>query len=154
MRLDTPLLLLFPVITVMLIACGASSDAPQSTVASSTTCDAQYVPSLEAGNHIGQEVTVCGDVKDYYFHQTGPGKPTYLLFDEGVQRRGSGSGYSGVGPGDAFAVVILRKDSKNFPPNFGPFYSGKMACATGVVEKYNDKPAIIVSTQDQIKVGC
>ena len=81
MRLDTASLLVVLVATAMLIACGASSDAP--TIAVSSTCDAQYVTSSEAGNHLGQEVTVCGDVKDYYFHQTLPGKPTYLLFDEG-----------------------------------------------------------------------
>ena len=55
---------------------------------------------------------------------------------------------------DPFSVVILRKDWKTFPPNFGPLYSGKMVCATGVVETYDDRPVIIASTPDQIKVGC
>jgi len=150
MRLDTASLLVVLVATVMLIACGASSDAPTAAVAS--TCDAQYVPFLEAGNHIGQDVTICGDVKDYYRIQTGPDQPTILLFEQGVRRRGAGSDM--VKFSDSFSVVILRKDNKNFPANFGPIYSGKMVCATGVVEKYKDKPAIIASTQDQIKVGC
>ena len=150
MRLDTPLVLAVVVAAGMLIACGVSSDAQPPTSAASNTCDAQYVASSEAGNHVGQEVTVCGDVKDYYYRQNLPGKPTFLLFDSGVARRAGATTFSQTD----FAVIILQEDGKNFPPNFGPIYSGKLACATGVVEKYNDRPAIIASTQDQIKVGC
>ena len=137
------------VFVVVLAACGASTDAQQPAAAA---CDARYVATTEAGNHIGQAVTVCGEVSDYYYVQTRPDKPTLLLFDQGVVRRGAGA--DRVKFPDAFSVVIWRSDSKNFPANFGSLYSGKIVCTTGVVEKYDDRPVIVASTPDQIKVGC
>ena len=65
---------------------------------------------MDARTHIGKEVTVCGEIKDYYSIQTGPDKPTLLLFDTEVVRRGAGADM--VKFSDAFSVVILRKDWK------------------------------------------
>lgn len=154
MNLKTPSLLA-AFIAVMLIACGVSSDPQQPpSPAVSKTCDAQHVTSLEAGNHIGQEITVCGEVTDYHYTNTGPA-PTRLLFDQTdffnafvAKRRGIPK------TTDAFSVIVWKRDVKSFPPNFGTFYSGKMICITGVVEMYQENPAIIASTSDQIKVGC
>ena len=155
MRLETRSLFVLLVIAVMLIACGVSSDAPQPTADVSSTCDAQYVASTDVGKHIGQEVTVCGEVRDYFYKDRDPDRPTLLLFDPGylTRRKGSLKGELPANP-DAFAVIIWRRDSRNFPPNFGSLYSGKMVCTTGVVELYDDKLAIVASTPDQIKVGC
>ena len=139
---------------VVLVACGASTGAQQPSVSVSGNCDAQYVTSTDAVDHMGQEVTVCGEVKDYFYINTGPA-PTLLLVDEG--------GY--IGPWRAkqmgipehpnsFSVVIWKKNLTRFPANVGSFYSGKVICTTGVVETYRDKPVIVASTPDQIKVGC
>ena len=76
------------VFALVLVACGVATEAQQPTAAVSPTCAAQYVASTEAGNHIGQEVTVCGEVKDYYYIDRGPDKPTLLIFDQSVVRRG------------------------------------------------------------------
>ena len=136
------------VFAVVAVACGG---AQQPTAAVSDTCDAQYVASTDAGNHIGQEVTVCGKVKDYLYIDRGPDKPTLLIFDLGVVRRGD---FGIIDVPDSYAVVIWRRDNNNFPQNFGALYSGEMICTTGVVEIYNDRPVIVASTPDQIKVGC
>jgi len=138
-------------ILLVLAGCGALTDVQQPAAADSAGCDAKYVPTAEAGNHIGQEVTVCGQVKDYYYSQSGVDKPTLLLFDAGVGRRQS-AGMEKLP--DVFSVVIFRSAGKSFPPHFGSVYSGEMLCTTGVVEMYDEKPVIIASTPDQIKVGC
>ncbi len=122
---------------LVLAGCGASTDVQQPAAADSAGCDAKYVLTAEAGNHIGQEVTVCGEVRDYYYSQSGADKPTLLLFDAGVGRRQSGMEKLP----DVFSVVIFRSAGKSFPPHFGNVYSGEMLCTTGIVELYDEKPA-------------
>ena len=140
------------IFAVVLVACRATTDAQQPAAVVPDPCDAQYVATTEAASHIGEEVTVCGEVIDYFSLENRPDKPTLLLFDTGVVRRGAGADI--VKFPDAFSVVIWRRNNKNFPPNFGALYTGKTLCATGVVEIYDDRPVIVASKPDQIKVGC
>ena len=153
-HLETPVPLGFLIFAAVLVGCGASSQAQQPAASVSNDCDAQYVATVDAGAHLGQAVTVCGKVRDYFYAQFSPDKPTYLLFDAPVSRR-KGLKWSGAGNiPDVFSVVIWRTDSKSFPTHFGAVYSGKMLCTTGIVETYDDKPVIVASTPDQIRVGC
>ena len=143
--------LIFALVLVACGASGASNEAQQPTAAASGICDAPYVASTDAGNHVGKEVTVCGKVIDYFYIDRGPDKPTLLFFDTGVVRRAN---FGITDFPEAFSVLIWRRDSKNFSPNFGSIYSGKVVCTTGVIETYDGRPVIVARTPDQIKVGC
>ena len=152
------------VFVLALIACGASSGASsgtssEATQEAATGCDPRFVPAAEAGQHFGEEVTVCGLVKNYDFRDTGT-RPTFILFDQvGRPPRG---GVGGAELNISFTVLILGKDKSNFPANFGSFYTGKMICATGLIEKLpqgsgrfsEDNPAIVAQSSSQIDVGC
>ena len=121
---------------ILALACGASSnDSDTTTPEASTGCGPEYVMAGEAGQHMGEEVTVCGYVQDYYYSDTGE-RPTLLLFDA----VGPGGIFRGISSlreerQIPFAVLILRKDKCNFPGSFTSFYSGNIVCATGVIER-------------------
>ena len=143
-------------IAALVISCGTSSRATGSDSGSgspdaSTPCDTQYVSSGDVGAHVGEEITVCGKIVDYYYATGDARKPTLLLFDQAVPREGQ---RRILKPDDQFSVVVYREVSKVFPPNIGAFYVGKMVCATGVVEVYDKNPVIIANTQDQLVEGC
>ena len=142
----SPLLM---VLMVVLLGCSGSSHAPSSSVV--VSCSPEHIATVEARNHVGKQATVCGKVIDYYFVQASKDKPTLLMFDQSVGRRQSG-GMEKLP--DVFSVVIFRKDGKNFPTHFGSFYSGKTLCTTGMIEIYDEKPVIVATTPDQIKVDC
>lgn len=147
-----------------LIACvGSSGGSSGATLEVSTGCDLRYIPAAEAAQHIGEEATVCGLVKDYFFSTTGS-RPTFILFDQSGPARlitGGGAGVN-VELNIAFTVLVLGKDKSNFPSNFGSFYTGKMICATGLIEKLpqgsgrfsEDNPAIVAQSSSQIDVDC
>ena len=148
-----------------LIACGGSSGTYRgATPEASTGCDPRYIPAAEAGQHFGEEVTVCGLVKDYDFKDTGT-RPTFILFDQSGPASlitGGGRGLGGTELNISFTALILGKDKSNFPANFGSFYTGKMICATGLIEKLpqgsgrfsEDNPAIVAQSSSQIDVDC
>ena len=153
------------VFVLALIACGASSGtSSEATQEAATGCDPRFVPAAEAGQHFGEEVTVCGLVKNYDFRDTGT-RPTFILFDQSGPARlitGGGRGLGGAELNISFTVLILGKDKSNFPVNFGSFYTGKMICATGLIEKLpqgagrfsEDNPAIVAQSSSQIDVDC
>lgn len=124
---------------------------------------AEYIPSTEALNHMGEDVTVRGLVADYQYHGNKKGKLTLLLFDvSGVAGRESAlkdsalkvKGMVGMETPNTFTAVVLRDDSSNFPPNFGPLWNGKVLCVTGTIEDYQGSPAIIVSEGTDIVAEC
>lgn len=143
---------------LVLIACVGSSGA---TPEASTRCDPRYIPTAEAAQHIGEEATVCGLVKDYFFSTTGS-RPTYILFEQSGAHPIIRGGFRSAELDIPFTVLILGKDKSNFPANFGSFYTGKMICATGLIEKLpqvsgefsEDNPAIVVQSSSQIDVDC
>ena len=66
---------------LLALACGASGSASDTaTPEASARCGPEYVMAGDAGQHMGEEVTVCGYVQDYYYSDTGE-RPTLLLFD-------------------------------------------------------------------------
>ena len=153
------------VFVLALIACGASSGtSSEATQEAATGCDPRFVPAAEAGQHFGEEVTVCGLVKNYDFRDTGT-RPTFILFDQSGPASlitGGGRGLGGAELNISFTILILGKDKSNFPANFGSFYTGKIICATGLIEKLpqgagrfsEDNPAIVAQSSSQIDVDC
>ena len=115
---------------------------------------AGYIPAVEMAQHLGQEITAQGKVKDYYrVTGAGAGKPTLFLF-EGAAAMTAGPMVSDLETPGGSAVLIWREDSKNFPENFREFYKGKTICVTGTVETFKDNPVIIAKDQSQIEPDC
>ena len=143
-------------ITALAISCGTSSGAANSDSGpvspdASTSCDSRYVSSGDVGAHSGEEITVCGKIVDYYYATGDSRKPTLLLFDQGAPREGQ---RRILKPDNQFSVVVYREVSELFPPNIGAFYVGKIVCATGVVEVYDNNAVIFATTPDQLVEGC
>ncbi len=112
-----------------------------------------YIPSSEAGAHLGEEGTVRGHVKDYQYQSGKKGRPYILLFDVGgvVER---GSGVSDMETPQTFTAVIWKDDRKNFPSNFAVEYTGKTVCITGLIEDYDGSPSIVAKDPSQLKIDC
>ena len=114
-----------------------------------------FIPSSKAEQHIGEEGTVRGHVKDYQWISGQTGKPTLLLFDTpALVERGSSISQQEIPA--TFKVVIWKEDAKNFPgtTNMGPTYNNKIVCATGTIEDYEGSPAIIAKDPSQLQVDC
>jgi hypothetical protein len=90
---------------------------------------ADTIKPSEAGQHIGNKVTVCGKVRSTRYAFTWKGKPTLLNLDS---------------VDDNFAIVIWGKHRKNFrSPDFD--YADKQLCVTGKIRK--DKGHLRVEAQ-------
>jgi hypothetical protein len=158
-----PLVLLALISIVVIISCGGSSGSvpaeKEPQAADPAVADASeamgYIPSSKAAEHMGEEGTVRGYVKDYQWISGKPGRPFLLLFDVAalVER---GSSISEQEIPKTFTVVVWKKDTKNFPAttNFGPGYTGKTVCATGLIEDYEGSPAIVVNNPSQLEIDC
>ena len=167
------------VAALAIIACGSSAPASGGDGGSSGTGSAEtaaetpsadmaaeaaaamaagYIPAAEMAQHMDQEVTVQGKVKDYIRVTGSPGKPTLFLF-EGAAAMTAGSKVSDLKTPGGSAVLIWREDSKNFPEGvkkegFREFYKGKTICVTGKVEAFQDNTVIIAKDQSQIEPDC
>lgn len=162
------------VAALAIIACGSSAPASgggesggtgsSETAAETPSADmvaeaaaaeaAGYIPAAEMAQHMGQEITAQGKVKDYYrVTGAGAGKPTLFLF-EGAAAMTAGPMVSDLETPGGSAVLVWREDSKNFPENFREFYKGKTICVTGTVEIFKDNPVIIAKDQSQIEPDC
>ena len=112
-----------------------------------------YIPSSEAGSHLGEEGTVRGSVKDYQYQSGKKGRPYILLFDvAGVVERGSG--VSDMETPQTFTVVIWKDDRNNFLSNFAVEYTGRTVCVTGMIEDYDGSPSIVARDPSQLKLDC
>ena len=161
------------VAALAIIACGSSAPASGGTGSAETAQEsvpatpkaeiaaeaaaataAGYIPAVEMAQHLGQEITAQGKVKDYYrVTGAGAGKPTLFLF-EGAAAMTAGPMVSDLETPGGSAVLIWREDSKNFPEGFRELYKGKTICVTGTVETFKDNPVIIAKDQSQIEPDC
>ncbi len=154
-----PLLVLGTIGALAFTGCGGSGgnvgqDTEAEGAASAAETEAMgFIPSSNAAEHMGEEGTVRGSVKDYQFISGGKWRPYILLFDKpGVVERGSS--ISDMETPESFKVVIWKDDRKNFPSNFAAGYTGKTVCATGVIEDYDGSPAIVAHDPSQLKIDC
>ena len=112
-----------------------------------------YIPSSKAGEHMGEEGTVRGSVKDYNYISGAKGRPYILIFDKpGIVKRRAAFGDLEVP--ESFKVVIWKDYHKNFPANFAGAYAGHTVCATGLIVDYNGDPAIEAHDPSQLKIDC
>ena len=132
---------------------GASLAAAE-VAASATAAEALgYIPSSKAGEHMGEEGTVRGSVKDYNYISGAKGRPYILIFDKpGIVKRRAAFGDLEVP--ESFKVVIWKDYHKNFPANFAGAYAGHTVCATGLIVDYNGDPAIEAHDPSQLKIDC
>jgi len=131
----------------------AQDTEAQGAASAAETEAMRYIPSSKAAEHMGEEGTVRGSVKDYQFISGGQGRPYTLLFDKpGVVERGSS--ISDMTIPETFKVVTWKEDRKNFPSNFAAGYTGKTVCATGAIEDYDGSPAIVARDPSQLEIDC
>ena len=128
---------------------GAASAAADASAAEALG----FIPSSKAGEHMGEEGTVKGNVKAYNYISGATGRPYILIFDKpGIVERGSG--VSDLTVPSSFKVVIWKDDHKNFPSNFAAGYEGHTVCATGMIVDYLGDPAIEAHDPSQLEIDC
>ncbi len=152
------LLILGAIGALALAGCGGSStNVAQDTETQGAALAAAealgYIPSSKAGEHMGEEGTVRGSVKDYNYISGAKGRPYILIFDKPriVKRRAA---FGDLEVPESFKVVIWKDYHKNFPANFAGAYVGHTVCATGLIVDYNGDPAIEAHDPSQLKIDC
>ena len=90
------------------------------------------IPDSEAGNHVGEEVTVRGTVEDVYTSRKGN---TFLNF---------GARY----PDQTFSGVIFRENASQFPD--AEQWEGRRVMVHGRIQLYRGKPEVILRSPEQL----
>jgi DNA/RNA endonuclease YhcR with UshA esterase domain len=115
----------------IVIVAGRTVVAPSPTATLPAT---GVVPWQDAGQYIGQRVTVEGDVVRSY----NSGKVAFLNFAQD---------YEGT-----FSVVVFASDFARWPQPPDQFYLRQKIRATGKIKEYKGAPEMIVESPDQIEV--
>ena len=103
-----------------------------------STVFAQSYSSSEAKLHIGENVTICGNVDKTYYARKSNGSPTFLSL-------------GGAYPNQNFTVVIFGRDRNKFDtPEVD--YDNENICVTGKIKEYKGKPQIVAKSKNQIKI--
>ena len=98
----------------------------------------QTVPMDSVGKYEGKIITVCAAVTGTHVF-SGDKKNVALNFGKPF-------------PNHSFTVFINESDLKNFKYDPSEFLKDKNICATGLVKIYKDKPEIIVTKEEQVKI--
>jgi len=96
------------------------------------------ITAVEAKNHIGERITVCGNVVSTHYSARTKGNPTFLNLDEPYPRQ-------------IFTILIWGSDR----PKFGDpeaKYGQKSVCVTGLLKDYKGVPEVIVEQPSQIEI--
>jgi DNA/RNA endonuclease YhcR with UshA esterase domain len=103
----------------------------------SVSAQQKKLTAIEARQHIGQFVTVCGIVVSARYAESTKGQPTFLNLDKPY-------------PNQIFTVLIWGSDRYKFgEPDKS--LKGKNICVTGKVTEYRGVPEIVTSTTEQIQ---
>ena len=105
-----------------------------------TTPVPKGIPRQNALAHVGESVTIVGPVAGTAYAKSSKGSPTFLNI--GVDYPDN----------SRFTVVIWDDDRGRFSSPPEDMYAGKSIAVTGVVEIYQGRAEIIVSSPDQIQV--
>ena len=103
-----------------------------------TTSAQQRISIDSLSLHIGQTVTVCSKV--FGTHITKGEKPVTFL--------NLGANY----PTQKLTLVIFQKDLANFTFHPAEYYNLQEVCATGVLKLYKERPQIIISRHEQLRI--
>jgi hypothetical protein len=98
----------------------------------------KVVPLDSVAKYEGKVVTVCSKVTGTHV-SSGDKKNENLNFGKPF-------------PDNSFSVYIAEGDLKNFKKDPAESLKDKNVCVTGTVKIYKDKPEIVVTKEDQIKV--
>lgn len=103
------------------------------------------ITAAEASQLIGEQVIIKAKVASVFYAKSSSGSPTFLNLDKTF-------------PDNPIAVVIFEKELKKLKIN-AQLYKSKTIIVTGKVGLYKDeekpnknKPSIVISSKDQIKV--
>src|SRR5215471_9668835 len=96
------------------------------------------ITASEAKNHIGQTVSVCGQVVSTHYAARTKGNPTFLNLDEPY-------------PNQIFTILIWGSDRPKFgdPENT---YANKKVCVTGIIKDYRGVPEVVAEQPSQIEI--
>ncbi len=108
---------------------GAQETAPSTT----------KFTTAQAGEHVGETVTVCGLVADSRYLADTARRPTFLNFDNPFPRH-------------TFTAVILGDDRAKFTEAPEVFYKGKKVCVTGLIKISHSRPEVEITDPSQITV--
>jgi hypothetical protein len=104
----------------------------------------------KAGHHIGESITIYGEVKDVYYKQEMHFKDHQeFRFAESPTFITIGADYPS---NRRIKVVIWGQNRKNFSPSPETLYSEKTICVTGKPYLYNDIVSMEVTNPSQIQV--
>ena len=103
--------------------------------ASSQSATPGTIPPEQAASHVGKAVTVEGTVSEV--HAARSGSATFI--DMG-----------GAYPGNAFTAVIFSSDMAAVGDVSD--LAGKTVDISGTIRLYRDKPEMVITVRDQIKV--
>jgi micrococcal nuclease len=98
---------------------------------------ADFFPSSQAKDHVGQTGTVCGKVVSTRFLESSNRKPTFLNFDKPF-------------PDHTFTAIIFGDNRAKFGKPEED-YLQKAVCVTGEIKDYNSKPEIELTDPKQIR---
>lgn len=98
----------------------------------------QTVPLDSVKFYVGKTITVCSKVKSTYISKS----------DKPVTTLSFGEAY----PNATFTAVIFSKDLSSFKYAPVDFLQEKEVCITGLVSIYKDKPQIVLSSEEQVKL--
>lgn len=108
-------------------------------VVAPTAAASEILPPEAARDHIGQSVTIEGEVTGIRFLEDSDRKPVFLNFGEPF-------------PKHTFTVVIFGKDRGKFAEPPEKQFEGKRVRVRGTIERYRGKPQIVVEDPAQIEI--
>lgn len=98
--------------------------------------DLDFIEPCNAGNYIGEEKTIEGEVVDTYRSDT---NTIFLNFENPY-------------PNNCFTAVIFSSDILNFPDEPENYYYKKIVRISGEIKEYEGKPEIILEDVVQIEI--
>jgi DNA/RNA endonuclease YhcR with UshA esterase domain len=111
----------------------AQAEREDTPVAAAETEPASVVPWQDAGDYLGQTITVSGRI----VRAKDTGTITFLSFSK---KR------------DEFVAVVFADDYGNFPALPAELYDGKEVWITGEIASHKGVPQIVVNSPDQVEV--
>jgi len=114
---------------------GNRTQQPKPSVMLSSTT----ISPADAARHIGETLTICGQVYGGRYLENSTGQPTLINM---------GSEY----PDNPFTLVIYGNDRARFSYKPEEYLKGKVICVTGLIKEYKGKPEIVVSDVNQIRL--